>query len=259
MTDSEHPTNLFNHLADLRRCLLISLVSWLVASALCYVMVTDIMLWLTQPLAAAFDNDDSKRLIFTSLPEAFITYIRLSMFAGFMVAFPVIATQLYRFIAPGLYRHEKHAVLPFMIAAPTFFYAGTALAYYYIFPMAWEFFVSFELLAMPDTGLPVELEARISEYLQLVTSIILAFGMAFQLPLVLVLLIKAGIISVDSLKRCRRYAIVGLLCMAAILTPPDIISQVGLFMALYALYEAAIIVGCFMQRKTTRTLHDDTT
>ena len=237
------------HLQELRTRLLISLGAWLIASMCCYLIIEPIMGFLTQPLAQAFEGQSDKRLIFTSLPEAFVTYIKLAMFCGFLTSFPVIASQCYRFLAPGLYAKEKRAVYPFIIAAPLLFYAGAALAYFFIFPLAWQFFASFEINAFETQGLPVELEAKISEYLALVRAVVLAFGLAFQLPIGLVLLVRAGLIKVDTLAKGRRYAIIAMLTAAAVLTPPDIISQIGLFSALYLLYECAIIAARLVERK----------
>jgi sec-independent protein translocase protein TatC len=250
--NSEHhePQSLYAHLAELRNRLVYSILAWLVAASISYLMIADIMQWLTAPLAAAYASPESKRLIFTSLPEAFVTYIHLAMISGFFFAFPVIVWQLYRFIAPALYVRERRATLPFLIAAPCLFYMGGLLAYFYIFPAAWKFFVSFEILTNPmQGGLAVELEAKLSEYLSLISGIIIAFGISFQLPLVLLLLIKAKVVDVATLKRSRRYAIVGLLIVSAVLTPPDIISQIGLFVPLYALYESAIFAGKFVSKE----------
>jgi sec-independent protein translocase protein TatC len=244
-----HQDSVLGHLGELRNRLIVSVLAWLACSALCYSMVGTILEWLTAPLADAFTNPEHRRLIYTSLPEAFVTYIKLSLFAGFLLAFPLIVTQLYRFIAPGLYRTERRAVLPFLAAAPLLFYAGAALAYFYIFPLAWKFFVGFEMLGGSAEGLPVELETKLSDYLALVTSMILAFGIAFQLPLALVLLIRAGMLTTLQLRRGRRYAVVILLTAAAILTPPDIFSQIGLFVPLYGLYEIAIIAGRGVERR----------
>lgn len=241
--------SLYSHLAELRNRLIYSILAWIATSVASYTFIAEIMQFLTAPLAAAYAHPESKRLIFTSLPEAFVTYIKLSMISGVFFAFPVIVWQLYRFIAPALYMREKRATLPFLMAAPCLFYAGAALAYFYIFPAAWRFFVSFEMLTTPMSGgLPIELEAKLSEYLSLISGIIIAFGISFQLPLVLLLLIKAGVLQVATLKRARRYAIVGLLIVAAVLTPPDIISQIGLFVPLYALYELAIFLGKFVRK-----------
>ncbi len=250
--------SLYTHLAELRTRLIYSILAWLMTSVLSYLMISHIMQFLTVPLAAAYASPESKRLIFTSLPEAFVTYIKLAMISGVFFAFPIIVWQLYRFIAPALYAREKRATIPFLVAAPLLFYAGAALAYFYIFPAAWKFFVSFEMLANPvQGGLAVELEAKLSEYLSLISGIIIAFGISFQLPLVLLLMIKAGVLDVASLKKARRYAIIGLLIIAAILTPPDIFSQIGLFVPLYGLYEIAIFIGGFMQKSRNDEPNDD--
>jgi sec-independent protein translocase protein TatC len=140
-------------------------------------------------------------------------------------------------------------VIPFLVAAPVLFYSGAALAYFYIFPLAWKFFVGFEMLGAGEGSLPVELETKLSEYLALVTSMILAFGIAFQLPLALVLLIRAGLLTTQQLVSGRRYAVVALLIVAAVLTPPDIFSQIGLFVPLYTLYEVAIIAGRMVEKQ----------
>jgi sec-independent protein translocase protein TatC len=246
MTERLRQDTLISHLIELRTRLLISVVAWLVCASVVYVFMPQVLAFLTQPLQEAYANSEQKRLIFTSLPEAFTTYLSTAMFVGFLAAFPIISAQLYRFLAPGLYANEKRAMLPFMIAAPSLFYAGAALAYFFIFPMAWKFFVSFEISTLGVGGMAVELEAKISEYLALIRAVVIAFGLAFQLPLGLTLLVKAGLISVDTLKKGRRYAIVILLTAAAILTPPDIISQIGLFSALYILYECAIIASSWV-------------
>lgn len=238
--------NVVSHLTELRNRMLIGLAVWIGASIACYLVVEHVLYWLTLPLQEAFANPQDKRLIFTSLPEAFLTYLSLAFFSGFLVAFPVLAFQLYRFVAPGLYRHERHVVLPFVIAAPLLFYLGAALAYFYIFPAAWKFFVSFELSGQGG-ALPVELEAKLGEYLNLIMSIICAFGLAFQLPIILLLMIRAGMIRTATLRSGRRYAIVILLIIAAFLTPPDVLSQLGLFSALYALYEVAIMMGRYYE------------
>lgn len=243
---TEH--SLLDHLLELRTRLMVCVLAWLACSALAYIGREELLRVLAEPLAGAFAQPGSKRMIFTGLPEAFMTLVKLSLFAGFMLAFPIIAWQLYRFLAPGLYKTERRAVLPFMLAAPVLFYAGSALAYFYIFPLAWEFFVAFEMPAAGVGGLPVELEAKLNEYLGLVISMILAFGLAFQLPLGLVLMMRAGLVQVATLAKGRRYAVVILLATAAILTPPDIVSQVGLFAALYGLYEAAIVAGTWLLR-----------
>jgi sec-independent protein translocase protein TatC len=252
--EAAHTTDsILGHLRELRTRFIISIFAWLVCSSICYFFIRHILAFLTAPLAAAFPDPAARRLIFTSLPEAFVTYLTLAMFAGFMLAFPILAFQLYRFIAPGLYKRERRTVFPFVAAAPVLFYAGAALAYYYIFPLAWQFFVGFELPAS-GTGedLSIQLETKLSEYLSLVCSMVMAFGIAFQLPLALVLLIRAGMLSTAILAKGRRYAIVILLVVAAILTPPDIFSQIGLFIPLYGLYEVAILAGRWVEKSALK-------
>lgn len=234
---------LIAHLIELRKRLMIAMLALFMAFVGCYLYADTLFAALAEPLKEAFGNDETRRMIFTGLPEAFITKIKLAMFAAFLVSFPVLAAEIYLFIMPGLYRSEKKIVLPLVIAAPILFYAGAALAYFYIFPLAWQFFVSFEHGSMQGLGLPVHLEARMSEYLALIMQIMLAFGLSFQLPVLLILLARVGIVTADSLAKSRKYAVVILLTIAAVLTPPDILSQIGLFIPLYFLYEISI-AGC---------------
>ena len=166
----------------------------------------------------------------------------MSFFGAAFLAFPVIATQIYMFVAPGLYRSEKRAFLPFLLATPVLFVGGAALAYYFVFPAAWTFFLSFETTD-GGGGLPVQLEAKVSEYLGLVMRLIFAFGLAFQLPVLLTLLAKVGIITQAGLKKYRRYAYVGMFVIAAIITPPDVITQTGLAIPLILLYEVSIFTS----------------
>lgn len=232
---------ILDHLAELRNRLLWSVLAMVCGTALCYVFVEDIYGFLVQPLADAMGPNDSQRLIYTNLTEAFFTYIKVAIFAGCFVTFPVVATQIWRFIAPGLYKNERNTVLPFLIASPFLFFLGGALVYYVVLPMAWAFFLSFQNSG-ENTVLPIMLEARVGDYLDLVMTLIFAFGLCFQLPILLGLLAKAGVITADWLVAKRRYAIIIVFIVAAILTPPDIISQICLAIPLMGLYEISILL-----------------
>lgn len=255
--DFEHTrAALLDHLIELRKRLMIAVFAYLGAVCVAYLFADAAYNFLVAPLAEAFDNPSQKRLIYTGLAEAFTTYLRLAFYTGFFMAFPVIAYQIYMFIAPGLYKKEKRVLLPYLIASPLLFFAGAALAYYYVFPLAWKFFVSFESLGGEGT-LPIQLEARVSDYLALVMQLLLAFGLAFQLPVLLTLLARVGFVTSAQLAKFRRFAIVILLLVAGILTPPDVFSQIGLFAPLYALYELSIFCCKYIEkRKETEDLQE---
>lgn len=239
LDDAKMP--LLDHLIELRTRLLRASIVFIIAFFACYYFASDIYDFLVQPLADVFEKrGESRRLIFTALHEAFFTYLKVSFFAAFFVSFPYIAAQIWLFIAPGLYRHEKSAFLPFLVATPVLFFAGGALVYYLVFPMAWDFFLSFETVG--GTGhVPIQLEAKVNEYLSLVMQLIFAFGLCFELPVLLTLLARVGMLSSRGLKEKRRYAIVMAFIAAAILTPPDPISQVGLAIPIMILYEISIV------------------
>lgn len=248
-TIDDKPMPLLEHLIELRQRLLWAAVSFLGAFFVCYYFSQSIYLFLAQPLADVFKNHgEARRMIYTGLTEAFFTYLKVSMFAAACVAFPIIATQLWLFIAPGLYRSEKRALLPFLVASPVLFTLGAALAYYFIFPVAWTFFISFEAPG-GNGAIPIQLEAKVGEYLDLVMKLIFAFGLAFQLPVALSLMAKVGLLTSATLKKYRRYAIVGMFVIAAILAPPDIITQIGLAVPLMALYELSIIAAKWVEPK----------
>lgn len=230
-----------SHLLELRKRLVIAVIGWLIAMVVCFYFAEDIYRFLSLPLADASSDNASRRLIYTSLTEPFQVYLKIAFYAGFMLAFPLIASQLYIFLAPGLYAHEKWVILPYLIAAPLLFFSGAALAYYFAMPLAWGFFLSFEAPAQQG-ALPLMLEAKISEYISLVIQFTVAFGLAFQLPILLTLLTRASLLSPERLTRNRKYAVLILLIVAAILTPPDVVSQVLLFTPLYLLYEASIVL-----------------
>ena len=248
----DKPMPLLDHLLELRRRLMWSIVAFFVAFAVCYYFSSHIYSFLARPLAdvlrAQSGGQDAPHLIYTQLYEAFFTQIKLAMFGGLFVAFPVIAGQLWLFVAPGLYRSEKHALLPFLAATPILFVMGAALAYYFVFPFAWKFFASFQDKT-GGGGVPIELLPKVSEYLDLVMKLIFAFGITFQLPVALTLLAKVGITSSAQLKKFRRYAYVGMFIIAAILAPPDVITQTGLALPLIALYEISIFSARWVEPK----------
>ena len=232
--------SLLEHLAELRRRLLWSAVAFLIAFVISYHFAARIYDFLAAPLAHALEMRGQKpEMIYTALYEAFFTYIKVSVFAAAFLSFPVVATQLWLFIAPGLYKREKRAMLPFLVVTPILFFAGGALAYYVIFPTAWKFFLSFQNSA-PGADVQIDLMARVSDYLNLVMKLIFAFGLAFELPVLLTLLGKVGIISSAGLRKYRRYAYVGCFILAAVLTPPDILTQCGLALPLIFLYEVSV-------------------
>ncbi len=253
-TIDDKPMPLIDHLLELRRRLLWSVAAFAICFAVCYYFSSQIYGFLAQPLADILvqQGGGERRMIFTALYEAFFTYLKVAFFGAVFFSFPIWATQLWLFIAPGLYKSEKKAVTPFIIASPFLFVAGAALAYYFIFPLAWQFFISFESGA-GDGGIPVQLEAKVSEYLSLVMQMILAFGLAFQMPVALTLLCRVGILQVETLRKGRRYAIVAIFVVAAVLTPPDIISQIGLAVPMIILYELSIWAAIWMTPKKPKT------
>ena len=228
---------LLDHLIELRTRLLRCVLALALAFPLCFAFADDIFGFLVRPLTSAFPPGEGK-LIYTKLYEAFFVELKVSLFAAFFVAFPIIANQLWAFVAPGLYAKEKKAFLPFLIATPVLFTSGAALAYYVVMPTAFRFFLNFEgtrgglkMEALPGTG----------DYLSLVMQFILAFGISFLLPVLLLLLNRAGIVSRTQLIAARRYVIVGITVLAAVLTPPDVVSQLMLGVPLILLFEGTLL------------------
>lgn len=237
---------LLAHLTELRQRLIYALLAVFAGFTISYFFAPQIYEFLVRPLALA-SGGEHRRLIYTGLTEAFTTYIKLALWMGCFISFPIIALQIWMFVAPGLYKNERKAFFPFLIATPLFFLMGAAVAYYVVFPMAWKFFLSFE---MPGTteSLPIQLEARVSEYLSLSMTVIFAFGLAFELPVILVLLARAGVLSAAKLSSFRRYAAVLIFVFAAILTPPDLISMVSLAVPMLLLYELSILGAKWVEK-----------
>ncbi len=254
-TPDDYKMPLLDHLVELRNRMLYCVAGLIVVFILSFLLVAqDIYNFLVDPLAAAMrdrGSDQAARMIFTNLTEVFFTNVKVSFFFAAFICAPLILTQVWLFVAPGLYKNEKSALRPFLMATPILFVTGAALVYYVIMPLAWEFFLSFEQPASPEQ-LPIVLEPKVNEYLSLVMTLIFAFGIAFQLPVVMVLLARVGIVSADGLARTRRYAIVGVVIFAAIFTPPDPLSQLMLAVPVILLYEASIWLARAVEKKRAK-------
>jgi len=246
---SEKKSTISEHLIELRSRILKSMIFLIFTFVICYIFSDKIYNFLVDPYAQAVKGDgNNRRLIFTALHETFLTYLKLAFFSAFFFSCPLILIQIWKFIAPGLYKDEKLALLPFLIATPILFLFGGMLVYYLIMPLAIDFFLSFET-SSTNGSLPIQLEAKVNEYLSLVMRLILAFGISFQLPVFLTLLAKVGFIDSEYLKTRRKYVVIIIFSMAAILTPPDPITQIGLALPLLLLYEISIFTVKFVQKK----------
>tara|TARA_Y100000746_G_scaffold150418_1_gene128845 strand:+ start:3805 stop:4644 length:840 start_codon:yes stop_codon:yes gene_type:complete len=255
---------LIEHLTELRSRLIKSVLAFLVGMVVCFTVWNSIFNFLTYPLCSAMmeRGQEDCGLILIKLQEGFFVAISISFLGGFMLAFPYIAFQMWRFVAPGLYKNEKGAFLPFLLASPFMFFLGAAFAFWVVTPLAFDFFLGFQQpgsLGQSDDGesgiAAIAFQGSAQEYLSLTIKFIVAFGLCFQLPVLLTLMGKVGLVSSDGLKTVRKYAVVGILVMAAIVTPPDIITQVILFVVVYGLYELSIYLVRRVERQ--RDLEDD--
>ncbi|MFP7570515.1 twin-arginine translocase subunit TatC [Marivita sp. S2033] len=255
--DSSAP--LIEHLAELRNRLIHSVVAFIIGMILCFTVATPLFNFLTNPLCEVLaERGQDCDLIFISPQEGFFVAIKISLLGGFMLAFPYIGLQMWRFVAPGLYKTEKGAFLPFLIASPFMFILGASFAFYVVTPLAYDFFLGFQQFgaegqAVVDEdvtqGLSVVFQGSAQEYLNLTVKFIVAFGLCFQLPVLLTLMGKAGLVSAEGLARVRKYAVVAILLLAALVTPPDVITQVILFVVVYGLYEVSILLVRRVDRK----------
>ena len=238
-----------SHLTELRKRLINTLIFLICLFVICYLFSDYIYGFLVEPYAEAVKDDKiNRRLIFTALQETFLTYLKVSFFTAFFFTSPFILIQIWKFIAPGLYEHEKSAIMPYLIVTPILFLLGGMLVYYLIMPLAIKFFLSFESIGN-ITNLPIQLEAKVNEYLSLIMKLIFAFGLSFQLPVVLSLLARIGLIDSVFLKERRKFVIVIIFACAAVLTPPDPITQIGLAIPLLLLYELSILTVKFTEKK----------
>jgi sec-independent protein translocase protein TatC len=245
-----HTMPLMDHLMELRKRLIFSIAALIVVLMGTMYFAKPIFAFLVVPLekAEVAAGQALQPMIYTHLAEAFMTEVKVAFFAAAFITFPVFANQIWKFVAPGLYRHEKRAILPFLFTAPVLFFVGGALAYYVIMPMAWRFFLGFQT-APVEGELPIQLAARVSDYLTIVMQLIFAFGLAFQMPVFFVLLARVGLLTSKTLAEKRRYAIILVFIFAAIVTPPDPISQLTLAIPLCILYEVSIIGARLVEKK----------
>lgn len=265
----ESSAPLIEHLTELRTRLIKAVLGFLVGMIICFTVATPIFNFLTAPLCDVLaSRGQDCDLIFISPQEGFFVAIKVSLLGGFILAFPYIANQMWRFVAPGLYKSEKGAFLPFLVASPFMFFLGAAFAFYVVTPLAYDFFLGFQQFgtggeALPDgdpqnaAPLSVVFQGSAQEYLNLTIKFIVAFGLCFQLPVLLTLMGKAGLVSAEGLGNVRKYAMVGILVLAALVTPPDVITQVILFVVVYGLYEISIFLVRRVEKKREEQLREE--
>nr|WP_281494025.1 twin-arginine translocase subunit TatC [Jannaschia sp. S6380] len=263
---------MIEHLAELRTRLIRSVAAFLAAMVLCFIVAEPILKFLLLPIEDTMRRlgNPNPTMIYTAPQEYFFTLIRVSVVAALMVSFPVIAHQLWRFVAPGLYKQEKSAFLPFLIASPLLFLLGASFAHYIVVPLAMQFFLGFadaaSLLAalvadgvegVSESGIGIVFQGKVNESLDISLKMIVAFGLCFQLPVLLTLMGKAGLVSAEGLGGVRKYAVVGILLVAALVTPPDVITQLILFVVVYGLYEVSIWLVRMVERQRLQRMREE--
>ena len=259
---------LIEHLTELRSRLIKSVLAFIVGMIICFTVWNPIFNFLTHPICnELLERGQDCGLILIKLQEGFFVAIRISLLGGLILSFPVIAAQLWRFVAPGLYKNEKSAFLPFIIASPVMFFLGSAFAFYVVIPLAFDFFLGFQQIgsagehlkgegsALGDPG--ITFQGSVAEYLSLTIKFIVAFGLCFQLPVLLTLMGKAGLVSSEGLANVRKYAVVAILVVAALVTPPDVITQIILFVVVYGLYEVSILLVRRVEKKREKKLKEE--
>ena len=260
LEDSAAP--LIEHLAELRNRLIHSAIAFIIGMIICFTVWNPIFNFLTEPLCSAMQarGQENCGLILIKLQEGFFVAVSISLFGGLVLSFPYISYQLWRFVAPGLYKSEKGAFLPFMIASPFMFLLGSSFAFYVVMPLAFDFFLGFQQPGtVGDTAVSaaIDFQGSVQEYLRLTIKFIVAFGLCFQLPVLLTLMGKAGLVSSRGLGDVRKYAVVAILLLAALVTPPDVITQIILFIVVYGLYEISIQLVKRVEKKRDQKLREE--
>jgi sec-independent protein translocase protein TatC len=271
MDESSAP--LIEHLTELRSRLIRSVAAFVIAMLFCFIFAGYLLDFLLLPIEKTMRElgNPNPVMQYTAPQEYFFTLLRIAMVGGLALSFPVIATQLWRFVAPGLYRNEKSAFLPFIVASPALFMIGAMFAHLIVTPLAMRFFLGFadlpsmlsplltgaENISENKTGIDIVFNGKVNETLDITLKLIVAFGLCFQLPVLLTLMGKAGLIDADGLRRVRKYAVVGILTLAAVVTPPDVVTQVILFVAVYGLYEISILLVARVDRDRETKLRED--